>query len=458
VSRTTAVRLAAAVLAAASPARALPPVRMLTVGKVAVLRDRPGTARDVAAFRVGKDPELATPPNPLCPAASSIQVGAYPTATNRVEAQPPTPGGAALPCASWRPTKRGYRYRDAAGSVLGVRTIVLERNQLTVRLRGGGYVGIRGPVGYVQLQLTVGDVRLLTRFHNFNKNARATIISRLPTLNAAQGERYFWATLWGDADREDDARTHLARAIAEDPDDGRSHFLAAMIRLYRFGHLVTDYAAPSDAARAEVDAADGYFEAAVPLLWDGRRRAGDTRVPGFAAANRYLRGVVHGVDAVKQEGLAQLDAAVALNPLFNAFDLIGVVPQVVPGTDPLYVEKILGVLDTTLSGENADCVASQPEICGNDGLAPNNIAGSLTLFGDLYAKGGRDGSPSDVEKAETWYGIANAFAAGWRFRPLLADRVGRAADRRALHHDGDPTNDPPIIGLGVEACTSCHGR
>jgi hypothetical protein len=453
--------LVGAVLLASAPASALPPVRVLTVGKFAHLRDRRGAGRDGAIFRVTRDPEFAALPSPLCPATSSIQVSAYPTATNRVEPQPATPGGAKLPCERWQQTKRGYRYRDPAGSVLGVRTVRMERKQLLVRIQGGDYRGIRGPVGYVQLQVTIGDVRWLARFHSFQKNAAASIISITPTLPAAQGERLFWQTLWGDADREQEARDTLADAIAQDPEDGRSLFLAGMIRLYRFGRLTTDYRAPTDAARAEVDAADGFLQAALPYLWNDRRPAGDSRVPGFVAANRYLRGVVHGIDAVEQEGLAQLDAAVAINPLFNAFDLIGVVPQVVSGTDPLYVEKILGVLDTTLSGENIDCVATQPEICGNDGFAPSNIPGSLTLFGDLYAKGGRDGAggtPSDVDKAEMWYGVAAAFGAQWRFGALLPARVGKAAERRALHRDADPANDPAIIGLGAEACVSCHAR
>jgi hypothetical protein len=437
---------------------ALPPVRILTYGKVALLRDRRGTARDSAIFGVEKDPELATLPSPVCPSTASIQVSAYPTAANRVEAQPAVPGGAALPCARWRKTKRGYRYRDPAGSVLGLRTVALERTGLTVRIRGGDYRGIRGPVGYVQLQLTIGDVRWLVRFHNFQRNAGATIVSRVPSVPAAQGERLFWQTLWGDASQEEPAREHLTDAVFVDFEDGRSHFLAAMIRLYRFGQLTTDYAAPSAAARAEVDAADGLFQTALPLLWDAERRVGDTRVPGFVAANRYLRGAVHGIEAVKSEGLVELDAAVTLNPLFNSFDLIGVVPQLVAGTDPLYVGKVLATLDTTLAGENINCVTTQPEVCGNDGLAPSNIPGSLTLFGDLYAKGGRDGTPSDVEKAEMWYGIAAAFRSTWRFGALLDARVGKAAERSALYRDADPTNDPPIIGLGPEACVSCHAR
>ena len=120
------------------------------------------------------------------------------------------------------------------------------------------------------------------------------------------------------------------------------------------------------------------------------------------------------------------------------------------------------MLDTTLSGDNINCVATQPETCGNDGLAPSNIPGSLTLFGDLYAKGGRDapasGGQSDVEKAEQWYGLANAFAPSWHFGALMQARVGKAAERSALYRDGDATNDPPIIGLGPEACSSCHHR
>jgi hypothetical protein len=50
------------------------------------------------------------------------------------------------------------------------------------------------------------------------------------------------------------------------------------------------------------------------------------------------------------------------------------------------------------------------------------------------------------------------FESGWRFAGLYADRLATLDARVAAYRDADPSNDPPIVGAGAEACASCHHR
>ena len=36
------------------------------------------------------------------------------------------------------------------------------------------------------------------------------------------------------------------------------------------------------------------------------------------------------------------------------------------------------------------------------------------------------------------------------------ERFARAAERVALYHDADPSNDPPVVGASPEVCLYCH--
>src|SRR5262249_44500067 len=156
------------------------------------------------------------------------------------------------------------------------------------------------------------------------------------------------------------------------------------------------------------------FSRALPLLWDGR--GGDSRVPGFAAAATFGLGVVNDDATMQAKGLADLQAALAVNAFFNVFDLIPVV-QALPPRDPRCQQVVPLLASYIADPDTLQCVATQPEICSDQGLAPRNVAGALLLFGDVYAKAaGLDSSY--LTQAETWYGIA-AFGAsqrpGYRF-------------------------------------------
>src|SRR5579875_1470136 len=401
--------LAAPVLASAAG------FEVLTVGKVARLVNRGDPAKNRAVIVVGRDRALATLHDPRCPAASTVTLEAYLQATTR----------------------------DATSG-------------LRIDVRGPGFTPLAGPVGFVQADLGIGNALLRARFHNFRRNDASEVRSRKPSRAAAAGEVGFWDVLLGDDDTEARAIAtirRLTQAARRDPHDGRSLFLLAMMHLYRFGQQVTDYAAASVAAKTELRSANAAFAKAVPLLWNDATATGDSRVPGFAAAAEYLQGVVDGDAMLRNRGFADLERAIALNPFFNVFDAIPVL-QATPPHDPLFEAAYAKVSAYLNDPETLACVSTQPEICANAGFAPHNLQGSLTLFGDVALKHG------DLAPARTWYTLAAAVpgTSTWPFEPILDDRLAHVDARAALYEDADPSNDPPVIGAGREACAVCHRR
>jgi hypothetical protein len=74
------------------------------------------------------------------------------------------------------------------------------------------------------------------------------------------------------------------------------------------------------------------------------------------------------------------------------------------------------------------------------------------LFGDILAKGG------DVRRARGWYQFSanSGGSSDWVFTALANERVDTVEERVALYQDEDPSNDPPLAGLGAENCAICH--
>lgn len=444
------------VVAIAVPAHSL---TVLTVGKTAVFRHR--GEHTSALVRIGRDPAFATLTDPTCAGGGvmALQVAAYPQATARVDAQDEV----TLPCEPWSRRGDAFVYRDKTGAHGGVRKVVYSTSRFLARIEDGAYRHVAGPVGYAELWIEIGGARLLARFNTFRKNEASLVVSRKPSAAAAAGESAFWAVLHGDDHspaKQDETIANLTKAMKRDPKDGRPPFLLGMIHLYRFGQATVRFDQVTDAARDALIAANEAFAAALPLNWDGTR--GDSRVPGFVAAAKFALGVVQDDAALQAEGLADLEAAVAVNPFFNVFDLIPVV-QALPAGDPRFAQ-VFPLLRAYISDPaTLSCVVSQPEICSDVGLAPRNVAGALMLFGDVFVKGGAL-DPANVVQAETFYYPVAEFAVaqtpGYLFADALAERVGpgKAAARAALYADDDPTNDPPIIGSGPEACAVCHYR
>jgi len=436
-------------LAAAAAPPAAHGFEVLTLGKVARFKNIADPARNGGTVSVGADRALQALSPPTCPATSAVEIEAYLQSTVRDSVL----AHVDLDCAKWTAYGAGYRYTDPGGTV---RSIRYSRRGLRLDIGGPGFTPIGGPVAYLQAQLTIGERTLRARFHNFAQNDAHAVVSRRPSPLAAAGEAGFWDVLTGDAGSEDDEQatlTHLQQAVARDPSDGRSYFLIAMLHLYRFGQRVVRVDQSTPEAHAELVASNAAFASALPLLWNDVTATGDSRVPGFAAAGLFLQGVVENDTTLRAQGLADLRRSLEVNGFFNIFDFIPVL-QVLPPGDPQFGDAFASVSAYLSDPATLACVTTQPELCANAGFAPRNLQGSLTLFGDLFVKTG------DPAHAQSWYHLASLFpeTATWSFKAALDDRIAHAAERAALYADADPTNDPPIIGAGSEACASCHLR
>ena len=266
-----------------------------------------------------------------------------------------------------------------------------------------------------------------------------------PTDAAARGERAFFETLSGAADRNVEAVGLLEAAVAQNERDGRSQFLLGMVHLLRFYRGVSDPYSASDVLKQEIAKAQDALDTAVPLL------PKDRRVPGFRGAATYLHGVVTHDDLRVAQGLTQMREAIEQYSVFNTFAFIGAVAPVVDANDPLYREVMQYVGTPVTSGCNP---FTMPEICGNAGKAPHNIEGSLLFFGDLFAKAG------DERQARSYYRLAQSSpptsGGTWPFAALAAQRLEGTAQRVALYQDDNPANDPKIVGYGRDACAICH--
>jgi hypothetical protein len=447
--RSALILLSALVMLSALPARA-DDLLMLTTGKVAVSKDSPGTDRDRGTFRFSKDPVLLALEDPTCPGTSSVQLATYPQATNRVEAQPVVD----LPCENWTARGSGYVYDDPTGAHGGVRRISYKPGKLVLKMSGAGFTPVVGPVAYMEIWFVVGPNRYHGRFHSFRQNDSAGIKTRRPSAAAAAGEAAFWDVLHNNDNstaRQEAGLAALQQAASGSRKDGRAPFLQAMLQLYRFGQATTDFGTVSPFAEQELAASHAAFQDSLPLLWDGT--AGDSRVPGFAAGTKFTQGLVTGDTALQAEGLQDLADAVAVNQFFNIFDYIPII-QALPPSDPRFVLAFNAVIDYLNAPDTLNCITTQPELCGNEGLAPHNAEGAVLLFGDVYAKAG------DLSAAQVWYSLAKALGElnpePWPFQAVADERVATAAARVALYQDLDPGNDPPIIGAGAEACAFCH--
>lgn len=154
--------LASAVVSLAGPAGASD----LTGGRLASFRDAPGGDRDRAFFLFADDPALVGGlPDPAA-AGSWVRILSDRTDTRAV----------ALPASGWERRGARFVYRPPRGAPPpgGIDRILLEQRpgggRLLLRARGAGYGAaprrrpVSGPVGFVQLELGLGDRILRGRF------------------------------------------------------------------------------------------------------------------------------------------------------------------------------------------------------------------------------------------------------------------------------------------------------
>ncbi len=395
--------------------------------------------------RIGADRALQDLVDPRCPAVSKVRISSY--KDNRVVGEPL----AELPCTGWRKIPGGFLYADPAGTVAGIEKVRYTTRGLEVYAAAPGHTPVVGPVGFAQLNLEIDGRRFIARFHNFTRNDDVSVVAKRPSRAAADGEAAFWDTLGG-TNRDVEALELLGRATQQDPRDGRSHFLAGMMRLQRVERIDADPRRASAAARLELLQAVQSFDRASPLLWDGVR--GDSRAPGFASAALYKKGVAFGEPDVTERGFQAMSGAADINPLFNGFIPFGAGPVASPDSEEYAL--ILHLLDDVFPTLFPEC-GGQDEICFNGGLAPHNLEGTFLLFGDLYTKAGR------VADAQRAYETAakTGESGGWNpvFVRHARELAAAAPERAALYANADPDDDPPFTDLGGAGnCAYCHNH
>lgn len=176
------IAVLAGLAAAAVVAMAQTPLP-LTGGKIARFKDRADFKRDKGVVKFVKDLNIALPfPDPTCPATSTVTI--------RTDAQ--TFGPIALDCANWSARRTGYVYKSKLGVPGGVTKIVLKAaiggGKLLIKLKGDQYGPnvIRGPVNWVEAELTIDNTTYCGRFDpsvsEFRRNEVADIIVRGPSM------------------------------------------------------------------------------------------------------------------------------------------------------------------------------------------------------------------------------------------------------------------------------------
>jgi hypothetical protein len=236
----------------------------------------------------------------------------------------------------------------------------------------------------------------------------------------------------------------LGRAVRQDPRDGRSQFYLGALHLYRGGPVPDPSTPANPSGTADLRAAQAPLDRAAELL------PHDSVPAVFRALTTYLNGFVDRDPARTTRGLAQLEEASTRNRFFNKSVELFIVPRFYPGTSEFYrvqLQRLNEVLTeaTTRPGTYPDVFRSR--------LVPHDPEGAALFFGDVAAKGGR------LAQAQLWYGIAQGFgrASGYPFQAIIEERVAHAAERVALYQDGNPSNDPPILGgQELSPCTYCH--
>src|SRR5262249_37189662 len=228
-----------------------------------------------ASVRVTNAPGWARSADPRCPATSVVGWGSASQSQVRTDS-----GDTSLPCEHWSATRRGFRYRDPAGSAGGVQEILYERHRLRIRAGGPRVAAIAGPVIYVEAFLGIGAQRYIVRFYDFRVNGADHIVTRRPSRLAAAGEAAFWETLRRWSPDTDRPLRLLRGAVEQHPNDGRSQFYLGAFHVYLAA------GAPSTPSGLQhLSAAQGPLDRAVDLL------PHDSVPKAFRAFTTYLNGL-----------------------------------------------------------------------------------------------------------------------------------------------------------------------
>jgi hypothetical protein len=143
----------------------------ITGGKLAKFTDSGGLVRGFV--KASSDPALASPPSPLCPVPSFVQL--------RTSAQ--DNGLIPLNCGWWSHPGTTYKYSDASALSGGVQSIQLKSGKLKIKLTGQAFTAIHGPVSWIEARLMIGGTSYCARFEVIKRNAVGYVMAKGPTTD-----------------------------------------------------------------------------------------------------------------------------------------------------------------------------------------------------------------------------------------------------------------------------------
>jgi hypothetical protein len=249
----------------------------------------------------------------------------------------------------------------------------------------------------------------------------------------------------------------LDAAVTQNPEDGRAHFFAGTMRLWKLGEDADDLSVAEMAPFA------------VPMIERlGKAHEllpGDPRVPAFRGLGEVRVGLLLGNEGLVAQGRTHLEEAIERLPAYGYFLRVSALNGAPAGSAnyATVVSDMLSVVEhcayeTDASGRYEYLegpLDAQRRVCNNAGIVPHVWEGLFITFGDVVLKAGWE-----PERARVIYESAKSSPTyeEWPFTAELEQRIEQAELRAALYADADASNDPPVWTDDGHVCVGCHQR
>ncbi len=293
--------------------------------------------------------------------------------------------------------------------------------------------------------------------------APAKLASKVRGPAAESASALMWATLHaGDYQSIDKVLPALNGAYLQDPNDARTAAHIGFLHIWRSaesGRL----GKPDPTVLQSMAVARRFLEESVRL--DGS----DARYQGFRASARLAESAMHGDDALRRLGMADMQEAVRAWPQFNLFTLARNLGGAPAGSVPFQqaIDAFWQAQDLCIGGRlprddpdmkpfmKLETREGPNRVCWNSWMAPHNFEGFFLEWGDYLVKKG------DVAGAKRIYANARLpdSYATWPYREHLESRL-RDAELNVERFNA-PVGAPDHAPIGRSspiACVACHQR
>lgn len=280
-----------------------------------------------------------------------------------------------------------------------------------------------------------------------------------------QADVLFWQMLHGgEYDRIPDALAALTAAYLDDPTDSTTASHIGFLHIWRLAECSRLETVPSTITDHAV-LARKYFKESAQL------NSTDARVLGFLGAATVVEGTIHKDEGLIREGYYTLVESIHAWPEFNYFTA-GFVMSRMPVDSAQFQEglewqwrNLHECANEKVDRKNPDFAKNmqfyttegKKRVCWNSWIAPHNMEGFFLNMGDMLVKAG------DWHIAQRIYANAKLSPdyAGWKFRPVLEDRIKHAEGNVILFNTPeDPTvkTTNSIMINSRFACMGCHQK